>query len=82
MGCAREAKPGPRPLERALIVDDLQTRRAWIKGAATCSGWLWLVEKQTPTLRDVLGVVICLVGMAVIATGPRAAAAAEVSAPP
>jgi small multidrug resistance family-3 protein len=34
--------------------------------------WLWLVEKQTPTMRDVLGVGFCLVGMAVIATGPSA----------
>jgi small multidrug resistance family-3 protein len=32
--------------------------------------WLWLVEKQTPTLRDMLGVGLCLIGMAVIATGP------------
>lgn len=43
-------------------------------------GWLWAVEKQTPTLRDVLGVVICLVGMAVIATGPRRAEVVEASA--
>ena len=33
-------------------------------------GWLWAVEKQTPTLRDAVGVAICLVGMAVIATAP------------
>jgi small multidrug resistance family-3 protein len=33
-------------------------------------GWLWVVEKQVPTLRDLLGVAICLLGMAVIATGP------------
>ncbi|MGO8993761.1 MAG: YnfA family protein [Polyangiaceae bacterium] len=33
-------------------------------------GWLWVVEKQVPTLRDVVGVVICLAGMFVIATGP------------
>ena len=32
--------------------------------------WLWLVEKQTPTVRDMLGVALCLIGMAVIATGP------------
>ena len=31
--------------------------------------WLWVVEKQVPTLRDIVGVVICLVGMAVIASG-------------
>jgi small multidrug resistance family-3 protein len=34
--------------------------------------WLWLVEKQTPKKRNVLGVALCLVGMAVIATGPSA----------
>jgi hypothetical protein len=33
-------------------------------------GWLWLVEKQTPTIRDVVGVAICLVGTGVIATAP------------
>jgi small multidrug resistance family-3 protein len=33
-------------------------------------GWLWLVEKQTPTTRDVIGVGLCLIGMAVIASGP------------
>jgi small multidrug resistance family-3 protein len=32
--------------------------------------WLWLVEKQMPTTRDLLGVGLCLMGMAVIATGP------------
>jgi small multidrug resistance family-3 protein len=32
--------------------------------------WLWAVEKQTPTLRDALGVTLCLLGMMVIATGP------------
>ncbi len=30
--------------------------------------WLWLVEKQPPTPRDLLGVAICLVGMLVIGT--------------
>ncbi len=33
-------------------------------------GWLSLVEKQTPTTRDVIGVGLCLIGMAVIASGP------------
>ncbi len=33
--------------------------------------WLWVVEKQTPTTRDLLGVGICLAGMLVIATGPE-----------
>lgn len=32
--------------------------------------WLWIVEKQTPTARDLVGVVVCLAGMLVIATGP------------
>jgi small multidrug resistance family-3 protein len=45
-------------------------------------GWLWVVEKQRPTPRDVLGVVICLVGMAVIATGARPSAAVGTSASP
>jgi small multidrug resistance family-3 protein len=31
--------------------------------------WLWLVEKQMPTTRDMVGVGLCLMGMAVIATG-------------
>jgi small multidrug resistance family-3 protein len=38
-------------------------------------GWLWLIEKQTPTARDLLGVALCLVGMVVIATGPSRVAA-------
>ncbi len=33
--------------------------------------WLWVVEKQRPTARELCGVVVCLVGMAVIATAPR-----------
>ena len=32
-------------------------------------GWLWLVEKQAPTPRDLFGVAICLAGMLVIGTG-------------
>jgi small multidrug resistance family-3 protein len=32
--------------------------------------WLWLVEKQAPTGRDMLGVALCLIGMAMIATAP------------
>lgn len=35
--------------------------------------WLWLVEKQTPTARDLVGAAICLVGMVVIATAPATA---------
>jgi small multidrug resistance family-3 protein len=30
--------------------------------------WLWLVEKEPPTPRDLLGVAICLLGMLVIGT--------------
>jgi len=33
-------------------------------------GWLWVVEKQTPTARELLGVAVCLAGMVVIATAP------------
>ncbi len=33
--------------------------------------WGWLVEKQPPDRWDVIGAVVCLVGMAIIALGPR-----------
>ena len=42
-------------------------------------GWLWLVEKQWPTRRDLLGVAMCLLGMAVIASAPRPSASIETS---
>ena len=45
-------------------------------------GWLWLVERQTPTLRDLFGVALCLAGMVVIATGPKPAVVVEKSASP
>jgi len=45
-------------------------------------GWLWVVEKQTPTPRDVIGVIICLLGMAVIATGAKPSAAVGACARP
>ncbi|MFQ3175760.1 MAG: small multidrug resistance family-3 protein [Psychromonas sp.] len=35
--------------------------------------WLWLVESTRPTMTDLLGVAICLVGVAVIMFGPRPA---------
>ena len=35
--------------------------------------WLWTVEGQRPDQWDVLGAGLCLVGMAVILLGPRAA---------
>lgn len=34
--------------------------------------WLWIVERQTPTRWDLLGVTICLIGMLVIILAPRA----------
>ena len=34
--------------------------------------WLWVVERQTPTRWDMVGVAICIVGMMVIVAGPRA----------
>lgn len=36
--------------------------------------WLWLVESIRPTRMDLLGALICLLGMAVIIFGPRATA--------
>jgi small multidrug resistance family-3 protein len=33
--------------------------------------WLWLVDSVRPTVWDLVGVAICLVGMAVIMLGPR-----------
>ncbi len=33
--------------------------------------WGWLVEKQTPDRWDLLGAAVCLVGMGLIAFGPR-----------
>jgi small multidrug resistance family-3 protein len=38
---------------------------------ATALGWLWLVDGVRPTLSDVAGVAVVLVGMALIAFGPR-----------
>jgi small multidrug resistance family-3 protein len=32
--------------------------------------WLWLVEGQAPTARELLGVAVCIIGMTVIATAP------------
>lgn len=33
--------------------------------------WLWLVEGIRPTKGDVIGVILCLIGMAVIILSPR-----------
>lgn len=33
--------------------------------------WGWLVEKQTPDRWDLVGALVCLVGMAIIAFAPR-----------
>jgi len=38
---------------------------------ATAILWQWLVEGQRPDRWDMLGVAICLVGMAIIMLGPR-----------
>lgn len=33
--------------------------------------WLWLVERQRPTLWDGVGVLVCLAGMLIIILAPR-----------
>ena len=33
--------------------------------------WLWIVESTRPTMTDLIGVVICLIGMAIIMLGPK-----------
>ena len=38
---------------------------------ASAVAWGWLVEKQTPDRWDLLGAAVCLVGMGLIAFGPR-----------
>jgi len=38
---------------------------------ATTLLWLWVVEKTRPDRWDLLGVLICLVGAAIILWGPR-----------
>ncbi len=38
---------------------------------ATAVLWLWLVERQTPDLWDLIGSGLCLVGMSIIVPGPR-----------
>jgi small multidrug resistance family-3 protein len=44
-------------------------------------GWLWLVEKEPPTPRDLFGVAICLAGMLVIGTGAPPAAPGDIDSP-
>lgn len=44
-------------------------------------GWLWVVEKQPPTPRDLFGVAICLAGMLVIGTGTPPTAPADLDSP-
>jgi small multidrug resistance family-3 protein len=39
---------------------------------ATAMLWLWLVEHKPPDRWDILGAVVCLVGMAILMFGPRA----------
>jgi small multidrug resistance family-3 protein len=43
--------------------------------------WLWLVEKQPPTPRDLLGVAICLVGMLVIGTSTPPTSPEDIDSP-
>ncbi|MEJ7733381.1 MAG: YnfA family protein [Polyangiaceae bacterium] len=38
---------------------------------AVAIAWLWVVDKQTPTRWDVLGVAVCMVGMLIIVLAPR-----------
>jgi small multidrug resistance family-3 protein len=38
---------------------------------ATAVMWLWLVERKCPDRWDILGSLICFVGMAIIMFGPR-----------
>jgi small multidrug resistance family-3 protein len=33
--------------------------------------WLWLVDGQRPTQWDLVGALVCMVGMAIIMLGPR-----------
>jgi small multidrug resistance family-3 protein len=35
--------------------------------------WLWLIEKQQPDRWDATGVILCLIGAAIIVLGPRSA---------
>lgn len=35
--------------------------------------WLWLVDRITPTVTDLVGVAVCFVGMAIIMAGSRQA---------
>lgn len=35
--------------------------------------WLWLVDSIRPTITDLIGVAVCLLGMAIIMFGPRPA---------
>jgi len=35
--------------------------------------WLWAVDSVRPTVTDVVGVAVCLLGMAIIMFGPRQA---------
>ena len=38
---------------------------------ATAVAWLWLVQKQQPDRWDIIGASITLLGMAIVAFGPR-----------
>ncbi len=36
--------------------------------------WLWLIDRVTPSTSDWLGAAVCLVGVAIILSGPRSPA--------
>lgn len=42
---------------------------------ASAMAWQWLVEKHAPDRFDVVGMLLCIAGMAVILWGPRASLA-------
>ncbi|HEY8039019.1 MAG TPA: YnfA family protein [Polyangiaceae bacterium] len=44
--------------------------------------WLWLVDGETPTRRDLVGVALCLLGMLVIVSAPKREAKTETHAAP
>ena len=40
---------------------------------ATAILWLWMIDNQTPTRWDLLGAAVAILGMTIIALGPRPA---------
>ena len=39
----------------------------------TSLGWMWLVEHNRPDRWDIAGVIVCVIGSAIILLGPRSA---------